>query len=96
MNMYHPIYRIIKVSVPKAYWISVQFDDGTTKEINLESILYGEMYGPLRDAAMFMKAEIDPVVGTLQWPNGADFDPAILYHWEDHAKEFIERAREWA
>jgi len=63
--------------------------------IDLEPVLYGEMYGPLRDRDLFEKVEIDPEVGTIQWPNGADFDPATLYHWEENLPELMERVRDW-
>ena len=75
--------------------IEILFDDGTKKNIDIEPVLYGEMYGALRDVALFEKAELDSQVGTIQWPNGADFDPAVLYHWEENVKELSRRAKEW-
>ena len=94
--MYHDLCKIVKVSIPKLYHVSVTFDDGVTKTIDLEPILYGQMFGPLRDEKVFRQVEIDPIAETIQWPNGADFDPAVLYHWEEYKKELAERAREWA
>ncbi len=93
--MYHPIYKITSIDILNKYCIAIKFSDGARKEIDLEPILIGEMYGPLRDEKMFSKAEIDPEVGTLQWPNGADFDPAVLYHWEDCVNELTKRASGW-
>lgn len=93
--MYHPIYKIVKIISVRPYMIEILFDDGTKKSIDLEPVLYGEMYGALKNKALFEKVELDPQVGTIQWPNGADFDPAILYHWEDNVNELARRAREW-
>ncbi|PYQ54804.1 MAG: hypothetical protein DMF53_28980 [Acidobacteria bacterium] len=33
---------------------------------------------------MFATVTIDPEVHTLVWPNGADFDPAVLHNWSQH------------
>jgi hypothetical protein len=33
---------------------------------------------------------------TLIWPNGADFDPAILHDWPDHDAGMLALARRWA
>ncbi len=93
--MYHPIYKIISVQVTGRYEVRVRFDDGTEKTIDLEPVLRGEMYGKLRDEVLFQKVEVDPEVHTIQWPSGADFDPALLYHWEKHVEEVSRRAQEW-
>jgi hypothetical protein len=34
------------------------------------------VFGPLQDLATFNAVELDQEIGTLTWPNGADFDPA--------------------
>ncbi len=57
--------------------------------------LFGTLYGPLRDPALFRQVEIDPEVHTLAWPNGADFDPATLHDRPEHAEAFASKAREW-
>jgi hypothetical protein len=58
-------------------------------------VLAGEIYGPLRDPELFSKVSVDPVAHTLVWPNGADFDPAILHDWPEHESAFRELARRW-
>lgn len=37
-----------------------------------------------------------PVLDTLVWPNGADFDPAMLHDWPEVEAEFVNMARSWA
>ena len=93
--MDHPIYRIVSVRSLGGYRIRVSFDDGSAREVDLEPVLRGELYGPLRDPAVFAAVEIDPEVHTLVWPNGADFDPAVLHDWPQHEAAMRELAQKW-
>jgi len=93
--MEHAIYRITAVRVTDAYTLEITFDDATTRTINFEHLLYGEMYSPLRNLSLFNCVSVDPEVHTITWPNGADFDPATLHDWEDYDDEITRRAREW-
>jgi hypothetical protein len=34
---------------------------------------------PLKDPAYFSQVKVDPELGTVSWPNGADLDPDVLY-----------------
>ena len=49
------------------------------KTVNTPSLLDGPVFEPLRDPAYFARAALDPVRGTVVWPNGADFAPEALY-----------------
>ena len=53
------------------------------------------MYGPLKNEDCFDKVILDPEVKTIVWPNGADFDPALLYNWEQYVEELKRRSKEW-
>jgi hypothetical protein len=64
--------------------------------IDLEPILAGELYGPLRDLEVFNQVQIDAEARTLVWPNGADFDPATLHDWPRYERSFRELALSWA
>lgn len=57
----------------------LRFRDGTCGEIDLGPELYGPMFEPLRDTAVFRAFCIDPEFHTLAWPNGADFAPEFLH-----------------
>ena len=78
------------------YTLRVTFDDTTTQVIDFSPILEGELYGPLRDMALFNQVQLDPEVQTLVWPNGADFDPATLHDWPEHLENLQALARRWA
>src|SRR5881409_420602 len=93
--MKHSIHYVTAVSVIAPYSLRVTFEDGTVQTINLEPVLRGELYGPLRDPALFSQVRIDPEVRTLVWPNGADFDPATLHDWPAVSSTLIARAQTW-
>jgi hypothetical protein len=61
------------------YRLFVRFNNGVSGEIALEGELWGEMFEPLRDEALFLAARQDPLMGTVVWPNGADLAPEFLF-----------------
>ena len=71
---------VTKARALRPYVLSLVFSDGTRRDVDLEGELYGEVFEPLRDPSYFAKAAVDPVLGTVVWPNGADFSPEFLYH----------------
>ena len=93
--MKHEIYEVRSVRQTGAFSLELQFDDGLVREIDFESMLEGEIYGALRDPGLFAQASIDPHARTIVWPNGADFDPAILHDWPEHETAFVNAARSW-
>ena len=93
--MVHPIYRVVAFEIVKGYTLRVRFDDETEQTINFQPVLAGELYGPLKDLALFEQVRMDREVHTLVWPNGADFDPATLHDWPQHADSLTVRARQW-
>lgn len=93
--MVHPIFRVRSFEILKPYTLRVGFDDGTEQAIDFRPVLAGELYGPLRDLALFNQVRIDLEIHTLVWPNGADFDPATLHDWPAHAQSLAARARQW-
>ena len=93
--MVHPIHAVCAVEVLRPYVVSVRFSDGVERTIDLEPVLAGALYGPLRDPEIFGQVRIDPEVRTIFWPNGADFDPATLHDWPQHAAAFARKAKAW-
>lgn len=93
--MKHPIYRVVSFEIVGPYTLRVSFDDDSTQIINFGPVLKGELYGPLQDIKLFNQVEIDPEAHTLIWPNGADFDPAILHDWPKYEREIKHLARTW-
>lgn len=49
------------------------------KEVDLKDELYGEVFEPLKDIALFKQVTVNPETNTIEWPNGADFAPEFLH-----------------
>jgi len=94
--MHHSIHRVDRVEHLQRYRLRIGFEDGTEQTIDFAPILVGEIYGPLRDPALFTQVTIDPEIRTLVWPNGADFDPETLHDWPLHEAAFRQMAERWA
>jgi hypothetical protein len=94
--MKHPIYRITSFGIVAPYTLNLRFDDGLARTIDFEPILEGELFGPLRDPALFAQVILDPEVHTVVWPTGADFDPAVLHDWPQHEAAFRAAAQRWS
>jgi len=94
--MPHPIYRITSVETSPPYSLRLRFNDGLTRVVNLEPMLEGELFGPLRDPALFAQVKLDSEVHTVVWPTGADFDPATLHDWPEHESAFRAAATRWS
>ena len=87
---------IVDFEIVGPYTLRIQFNDGAERVINFEPVLYGYYYARLRDMGFFNQVRLDPKVHTLVWPNGADFDPAMLYNWlEGDGAELTQRAQRW-
>src|SRR5580658_1508504 len=93
--MKHPIYKVESFRIVGPYTLHVEFNDGTGQTINFQPVLAGELYGALREPSLFNQVRIDPEVRTLVWPNGADFDPALLHDWPKNVNALAARARDW-
>jgi hypothetical protein len=93
--MEHAFYRVESFEIVGPYQIKVSFDDGKSVDINFRQVLLGELYGPLQDLELFNQVKIDPEVGTLVWPNGADFDPATLHDWRVQGEFLRKEAANW-
>ena len=93
--MNHPFYRVQWFRIEAPYMLRVGFDAGVEQLIDFQPVLMGQWFGPLRDLTLFNQVRLDPEVRTLVWPNGADFDPAILHDWPDQAAAMATLAKTW-
>ena len=71
--------KVTRVERLAEYRLRLTFSDGLVGDIDLADELWGEMFEPLRDIVQFNRVSVDPELGTLVWPNGADLDPEGLH-----------------
>lgn len=93
--MSHAIHRVVHFEIVGPYTLAIRFDDGTDQRIDFRPVLEGEVFGPLQDRQIFNAAELDPTFKTIQWPNGADFDPGTLHDWPKYRDDLIAMAKQW-
>jgi hypothetical protein len=48
-------------------------------EVDLSNELDGEMFERLKDKNRFKSFEVDPILETIAWDNGADIAPEFLH-----------------
>ena len=73
------ILRIVSADVAGPYLLKLAFSDGTRKLVDARPLLIGPVFEPLADPMYFARVTVDPVCGTVVWPNGADFAPEALH-----------------
>lgn len=70
---------VVEARHVRDYVVWIMFEDGTAGEVDLESSLRGPVFKPLRNLEFFKHLRVDPELGTIVWPNGADIAPETLY-----------------
>jgi len=70
---------VVAVRHVRDYVVWLEFEDGTEGEVDLRNSLRGPVFEPLRDVDYFKQVRVDPELGTIVWPNGADIAPETLY-----------------
>jgi len=74
--------RLVRVRAAKCmtgFTIRLEFEDDTSKEVDLERYLHGPIFELIRtDPAVFRSVRVEG--GTIAWNNGADIDPDVLYY----------------
>ncbi len=69
--------RISTVEALAPFRLRLTLTDGRTIERDIESLLVGPVFEPIRnDATVFQAATVEG--GTVVWPNGADLCPDVL------------------
>lgn len=69
---------VVAVQLHSEYTLRLRFNDGTEGYVDLSAELDGPVFRPLRDESYFSRVAIDEELGTIAWPNGADFAPEFL------------------
>jgi hypothetical protein len=71
----------IVAAIPEGgHRLRLEFEDGVTGTVDLGGeVAFRGIFAPLRDAEYFARVRVDPELGAVTWPNGADLDPDVLY-----------------
>lgn len=78
----------------EGYLLHLRFEDGTEGTLDLASRLsFRGVTAPLKELSYFRQVRVDPNLGTVVWPNGADLDPDVLYASITGQPIVIERLR---
>jgi uncharacterized protein DUF2442 len=71
--------------------LRLTFSDGVTGELDLLDRMRGPVFAQARTPDGFAQVTVDPEIGTIVWPGGADLAPDTLYErlrtgaWPDQA-----------
>src|SRR5688500_7550481 len=77
---------VVSVTVEGPYQLRLVFDNGLTKSVDLRRELWGPAFESLLDPEVFRLVSVDEDLGTIAWPNGADFSPEFLYDYPASAE----------
>lgn len=91
--MKHRIFRVTSFQNVGDYTLRIHFNDGSEQTIDFQPVLYGPVFGPLRDLTLFNQVTLVDYAGCLEWPTGADFDPETLHDWPLYESEIVERRK---
>ena len=74
---------VAEARVLDAYSLELTFSDGVRGVVDLSRRIVGRggVFRPLEDPHFFRQVRVDPELGTIVWPNEADFCPDLLYRW---------------
>ena len=71
---------IVAVSVVGEHRLLLRFEDGVEGEVDIASeVPFRGVFARLAEPSFFAQVRVDPELGTIVWPNGADLDPVVLY-----------------
>jgi hypothetical protein len=73
------ILHILEASACGDHLLELRFSDGTQKKVDVQPLLEGPVFEPLKEPEYFARVVVDPMAGTVVWPNGADLAPEALY-----------------
>ncbi|MFQ5932661.1 MAG: DUF2442 domain-containing protein [Nitrospiraceae bacterium] len=71
---------ITAVEVIEDRTVRLWFSDESERVVDLSPFLWGPAFEEIAtNDALFDQVRVDPEIGTITWPNGADLDPDVLH-----------------
>lgn len=74
------ILHVTKAKYLEDYKVEVTFNNGRKGVADLFDALQGGVFEALKDKTMFSQMNVDAVLETIVWPNGADLAPEYIYY----------------
>jgi len=60
--------------------LRLTFEGDERREVDVSQLVpFDGVFEPLKDPSFFRQVTVNPDVGTIVWPNGADICPDVLY-----------------
>jgi len=73
------ILRIQKAELQDTHQLWLSFNDGASGVVDPRPLMTGPVFEPLMNPQYFSQFILDPICGTVVWPNGMDFAPEALH-----------------
>ena len=71
---------IVAVQPLEDYRLHLRFEDGAEGVVDVRQLVcFGGVFAFLSDPKEFASVQVNPDLGTIFWPCGADLDPDVLY-----------------
>jgi len=71
---------IVEAIPLEGYLLKLRFEDGAEGVVDIaRCVTFSGVFAPIRDRAQFAAVYVNPELGTVCWPCGADLDPDVLY-----------------
>lgn len=61
--------------------LRLTFEDGAEGDVDFSGWEWRGVFEPLAAPTYFARVTLDPELGTIVWPNGADLAPETLHAW---------------
>ncbi len=71
---------IVAVQPLEGYRLQLRFEDGAEGVVDVRQLVpFRGVFALLSDPKEFASVQVNPELGTIFWPCGADLDPDVLY-----------------
>src|ERR1700681_4609870 len=71
---------VVEVQALDGHRLRLRFEDGAEGVVDVAQLVpFTGVFAALRDRQEFVAVQVNPELGTICWPGGADLDPDVLY-----------------
>ena len=71
--------KVASATALEPYVVRVVFSDGEIRDVDIEPLLDGPVFMPLRDRYVFEQVRVDGQTHAVTWPGGVDLDSDVIY-----------------